>query len=1370
MLGEKIVDCSLLNQIIIGRVEPHIYAFSTNTIPNYLKIGDTYRPVSTRLKEWMEYYPSLKKEFDAEAKINDVYYRDFAIHRFLENEKQRTRLNTKDLPSGVHYSKEFFKDTSTDDIIEAICDIKKDYFNRTQKYQFYSAESLKPKEFVFARTESYELRPNQKEAVDAFIKAINAGHHNLLMYAVMRFGKSFTSMCCATAINAKLVVIVSAKADVLTEWKKTVESHIFFKDYDFITAKKLSLNNHLITDKLDSGRKIVVFITLQDLQGKAIKDKHREIFGREIDLLLVDETHFGARAEKYGEVLKAAINYIGDIKYKKDNDDYVDIDKAEIEIKALKAKTTIHLSGTPYRILMGSEFSKEDIIAFYQFTDIANDQKAWDKEHLPDDNYKEWDNPYYGFPQMVRFAFVPNESSRKRLESLKKSGTTYAFSALFKPISIKKVDDDAHKKFQYENEIMDLFSVIDGSKDDDRLLGFLDYDKIKKGNMCRHIVIVLPYCASCDALEHLLKSNEHNFKNLCDYEIVNISGVDDPNKYQSSDDVKRTIAQLESEGKKTITLTVNRMLTGSTVPEWDTMLFFKDTTSPQEYDQAIFRLQNQYIKTYTDKNGETIKYNMKPQTLLVDFDPNRMFVMQESKSKIYNVNIESGGNSELEKRIRQELQISPIITVNKDKIVEVSATDILEVISNYRNDRGIKEEALDIPVDLNVLNDRLVRSVIEKENEIGSKSGIATAAHKGTKEGEEGSDYDFSHSTNHKETTSDSAGEGLGNADKTKDKEDNLTKKLQSYYAKILFFAFVTNDTVISLSDILDKIESEDNARIAANLGLNIEVLSCLNAKMNKFILSDLDYKIQNLNKLSKADDLDAAERASTAIKKFGKLGEAIINTPSRICSDMVDLLPDELFMNLGQTNAKIIDIAGTAGEYAVALYHKMKALGIDTEVINNSIYTIPKTSFCYELVRKLYDMLGLNIDNIAKEFNAFDLLNIKNGKRIDCDRIKAILTQNKPFSAIKLTDSPLEGENNMIKFDAVVGNPPYTEEVAKQQSLTNGQARRSSIFQYFQTISDKLSQNVVCLIYPGVRWLHRSGKGMADFGLKQINDIHLDTLYFYPNANEVFTEVAIADGITIVYKNKNKKSKGFNYIYHKNGRTYQTFMDNPGKELLTLNPQDHSIIQKVKQFVDDYKLSLISARILPQKLFGIESDFVETNPQKVKKYTTDLKIDFGEKIKLLANDKAGKAGRSTWFVVDRDVIKVNQNYIDEWKVVVSSANAGGQKRSNQLEIIDNHSAFGRSRVALGAFKTEKEAKNFYNYCKTYLIRFMFLMTDEALTSLGKCVPDVLDYTDGNKIIDFEAELNHQLYQKIGLSKSEILYIESVVNTKDNKV
>ena len=174
--------------------------------------------------------------------------------------------------------------------------------------------------------------------------------------------------------------------------------------------------------------------TLQDLQGDIIKDKHKEVFGSQIDLLIVDETHYGARAESYGKVLRS-INYEKDVKEKHANDDFVEVEVAEKQLKSLDVKITLHLSGTPYRILMGSEFSKEDIIAFYQFSDIVKDKEEWNKEHLLDDtnDVKEWENPYYGFPQMVRFAFVPSKSALALLDSLKSSGTTYAFSALLKP-------------------------------------------------------------------------------------------------------------------------------------------------------------------------------------------------------------------------------------------------------------------------------------------------------------------------------------------------------------------------------------------------------------------------------------------------------------------------------------------------------------------------------------------------------------------------------------------------------------------------------------------------------------------------------------------------------------------------------------------------------------------------------------------------------------------------------------------------------------------------------------------------------------------------------------------------------------------------
>ena len=60
----------ILDRLIVGRVTPHIYAFTTNTVPNYLKVGDTYRPVSVRLHEWETYFPELTKQVEGEATIN----------------------------------------------------------------------------------------------------------------------------------------------------------------------------------------------------------------------------------------------------------------------------------------------------------------------------------------------------------------------------------------------------------------------------------------------------------------------------------------------------------------------------------------------------------------------------------------------------------------------------------------------------------------------------------------------------------------------------------------------------------------------------------------------------------------------------------------------------------------------------------------------------------------------------------------------------------------------------------------------------------------------------------------------------------------------------------------------------------------------------------------------------------------------------------------------------------------------------------------------------------------------------------------------------------------------------------------------------
>lgn len=1334
-------DLTVLDQLIVGRVDPHIYAFTTNTIPNYLKVGDTYRPVAIRLQEWREHFPDLQKEYEHIAKVSDdIYFRDYAVHTFLEEERHRARLFPSDIAQGVYYSREFFKDASAHDLVDAVDSIQRDYDENTGKYQFYSAETGLPETYTYRRTETYPPRPNQDKTIQQFKAAIANGRTNLLMYAVMRFGKSFTSMYCAAEMNASIVVVVSAKADVKEEWKKTVESHVRFDEYVFLSGEQLLANENVIRDALAASKKVVVFLTLQDLQGETIKEKHREIFGREIDLLIVDETHFGARAEKYGAVLK-------DVKEKVSDEEKLTLVGFVEESKYLNARIRLHLSGTPYRILMGSEFSKEDIIAFYQFTDIIKDQEAWIKENnAADEPKEEWENPYYGFPQMIRFAFRPNESSRRRLKELQDSGVSFAFSALLKPKSIKKADDGSHKQFVFEQEILDLLLVIDGSKDDDELLGFLDYEKIKSGNMCRHIVCVLPYCASCDAMEALIRSHSEQFRNLGDYEIINISGVDQPNAYRSPSDIKRKIRECEEAGRKTLTLTVNRMLTGSTVEQWDTMLFLKDTASPQEYDQAIFRLQNQFVKRYADNDGHIIKYNMKPQTLLVDFMPDRLFRMQEQKSQIYNVNVDEAGNSRLEDRIREELRVSPIIVMNSDKMEQVQASDILHAVSEYSKTRGVAEETVEIPVDLSLMDIATIRAAIEQENELGSKTGFTTKAHEG--EGE-GSDLDTPEDTaggntgngNGEDQEDGQGSDGQNDTDQNEKKKDPI-KQFRSYYARILFFAFLTRDTVISLEEIIAKMDTPENARIAENIGISKPILEAIQSNINKFILRDLDYKIHNLNKLSHDDTVDPIERASVAVRKFGKLGESEVITPKNICEDMIALIPDEAFVNALRDGHKILDIAGKAGEFALAVYERMKALNCDEAEIRDSICTIPTSGITYEFTRMVYEILGLNVACLADKFTAYDFLEVKDeDQKIDYEKITALLTQAKPFNMINLQDTVAEGDEKM-KFDVVVGNPPY------QISDGGAQASATPIYNNFVSLAKELTPSYLTMIMP-TRW-YAGGKGLDDFRNEMFEDNTIQELHDFLHPEEVFPGTNNRGGICYVMWNAqydNRRSPVTITTHEGEGRTSVSHRNLRFRDM-DIFVRYSSAIEIVSKVVPE-GTDTISNYVSAAKAFGYRTFFI--NDPKYRESPAGL----SSPVKCY-----GRAGRVGY--VEKDEVPSHTDWICRWKVYVPESNNIGTELND-----DNQNAFvgepeticTETFLVVGAELelNEESAINLSSYLKTRFARFLLSLAKISQHGTAKTYRFV-------PLQDFSKPwTDAELYAEYHLTPDEIAFIEATI-------
>lgn len=1313
------IDTTILDNIIVGRVEPYIYAFSTETVPNYLKVGDTSRSVRVRLDEWRKIFPNLIQQYEHSAQIDaNTIFRDYAVHTFLEQEKGRERLLPHTIENLPYYSREFFKDATAEDVDAAIKDILQNALEKSNKYPLYSPDRL-PQTFTYARTENYTPRNNQQQAIDNFKAAVEAGRTNLLLYAVMRFGKSFTAMCCAKEINARFVVIVSAKVDVEEEWKKTVESHKYFENYRFLNSESLRQNKTVIADTLsDPNKKVALFLSLQDLQGDDIKEKHKEVFEHQIDLLIIDETHFGARGASYGKVLQAQNLNKAEIKKElKGVDGFETLDQVEDVTKELHSKIRLHLSGTPYRILMSEEFQKEDIIAFVQFTDIIDAQKQWNDEHLKEDDCDEWENPYYGFPQMIRFAFNPNESSRKKMEQLRKDGITYAFSELFRPLSITTQTDGSHRLFKHEAEILDLLEVIDGTKEDENLLGFLDYDRIKDGKMCRHMVCVLPFRASCDAMSTLIQRNRDKFKNLSDYEIINIAGFDDERKYKSTDDIKREIRKLESQNKKTLTLTVNRMLTGTTVPQWDTMLYLKGTASPQEYDQAIFRLQNQYITTFKDESGKTIKYNMKPQTLLVDFDPNRMFVLQELKSQFYNVNTDVQGNSQLKERIAKELEISPIIVLNKNKLQQATPTNITDAVREYSRTRSILDDATEIPADNYLLQNDTVAAILRTFEPIDAKNGLQIKPTEGDGDDIEAPDEEETDASEDSEQSDNKS----ANTEQPKEtlENDNLHKRLAAFYARILFFAFLTESTVKSLEDVIAMIPAnEDNCRIAHNLGLNIDILTLVQKKSNPFVLQKFDYKIENVNDLMQDDSLTPFKRVEIAMRKFGRMSDSEIVTPLNVADGVVKLLPENVF-----SYGPVLDIASKQGEFTIAL---LKRYG--KEVLDK-IYSVCTSTLAYEFTRKVYKLLSLPIDHIFDTFTSYDLIKKDNNK-------KYIIPQ---------------GIINM-KFAAIIGNPPY------QDRGGSGGTNDASIYQDFCQFSFDVNPRFTSMVIPS-RWFTGGRENLVgNFRQTMLTSNHTSRLIAFSNAKDLFPDAEIKGGCCyFIY------SPSYNgdceYSLNRDGKVFSNNRKLGEFDIFIREPKLAEIVSKVAS----KSASTIESMISSDTPFGIP-----TNPTGSAKSHFAIYNEASPTHKTLLYMMSN--GNRVIRYIDGTVIRKNADKINTPKVLIPKAYGAGESFPHQIlgkpEIASGNSVCSQSYLFV-SLPTIQEANNFVKYIKSKFLRILVSaakLSQDAMSKVYRFVP-LQDFTAGSDIDWSKSveEIDAQLYAKYNLSDEEIAFIESMI-------
>ena len=100
------------------------------------------------------------------------------------------------------------------------------------------------------------------------------------------------------------------------------------------------------------------------------------------------------------------------------------------------------------------------------------------------------------------------------------------------------------------------------------------------------------------------------------------------------------------------------------------------------------------------------------------------------------------------------------------------------------------------------------------------------------------------------------------------------------------------------------------------------------------------------------------------------------------------------------------------------------------------------------------------------------------------------------------------------MKFDAVVGNPPY------QEMDGGAQASASPIYHHFVETAKKLNPTFISFIMP-TRW-YVGGKGLNSFRKEMLNDVHLKELFDHLTPEDIFPNTNIRGGVCYFLWDKN--------------------------------------------------------------------------------------------------------------------------------------------------------------------------------------------------------------------------------------------------------
>lgn len=337
------------------------------------------------------------------------------------------------------------------------------------------------------------------------------------------------------------------------------------------------------------------------------------------------------------------------------------------------------------------------------------------------------------------------------------------------------------------------------------------------------------------------------------------------------------------------------------------------------------------------------------------------------------------------------------------------------------------------------------------------------------------------------------------------------------------------------------------------------------------------------------------------------------------------------------------------------------------------------------------------------------------------------------------------------MKFDFVIGNPPYQENVENR-------GEQPPIYHYFYDEAAKVASKVE-LITPG-RFLFDAGKTPTEWNKKMLASEHFKVLQYFEHSKEVFSSVDIKGGVAIGFINADE--------------VYEPI------DIFIKSDIVRSILNKVKS----KKECSIANILYSNTSYKYDDSFFEENPGFIervsggsKRYLSssvfekfpeaflELVVDNQEYSKIIGRLN----NRRTERYFKKRYLNPPDNF-EYYKVLMSSSNGTGALGEVLTApfVVEPYVGATETFISFGRFDNKEDAKCLEKYIKTKFLRLMLgtkkVTQGNKSAKVWENVP-LQNFSNSSDInwAKSVGEVDQQLYKKYRLTSEEIDFIETNV-------